>query len=360
VEEFLNKHHITDKVLAVGVSGGADSLALVLQAQEELAVFGRKVIALTVNHGLRPSAAAEAEYVGEIMKEYGIEHHILEWQGEKPGAGIEEAARIARYTLLKQWCDEHDVRVLMVAHHLRDQAETFLMRLQRGSGLDGLCCMREVGSWNGLKILRPLLGVEPEQLQDYLKKKNVVWINDESNESDEFLRCRIRKFLPELKEKSGITVRRIGEAVMNLQSAESFINEYATDVRTREVRDYFGAVFSFRHTDYLRWHKEIKFRILAQLCRKIYIPRAESVLQLLAKLDRIPFAGATLGEKEIFAAYGKIWIVPELSAKHKSSRKEWQQFIETYPEYKNEKIPHKGKLAILRVIAQKKEKLNDL
>lgn len=347
MERFLAKYQIRDEVLAVGVSGGADSMALVLQAREELALYGRKVVALTVNHGLRPSAAEEARYVGKVMAEHGIEHHILVWEGEKPSTGVEEAARTARYALIKEWCDTHGVKSLMVAHHVQDQAETFLMRLQRGSGLEGLCCMREVSYWNGLQILRPFLHTNPECLRDYLRRKNIAWIEDESNECDDFLRCRIRKFLPELAAKTGIVPARIDEAVSNLQSAESFLEAQVAEIKARDVAEEVEGVFSIRHTDYLRWHPEVKFRILAQLCRRSYIPRADSVLGVVEKLDRLPFSGVTLGGREIFSAYGKIWIVPEMAAKRKASRKLWQVLEQKEPAYKGRWLPHKVKLAIL-------------
>lgn len=348
MQEFLFKHNIKEKVLAVGVSGGADSLALVLMAREQLAVYGYKIIALTVNHGLRKSAAKEAEYVAQIMRQHNIEHHILNWQGEKPETGIEEAARLARYALLKQWCDENGVKVLLVAHHLLDQAETFLMRLQRGSGLSGLCAMREVSDFNGLKIVRPLLNVKPQVLKEYLNALNIKWIEDESNTDTKFLRNKIRKFLPNLSDTVGITPERIAEAADNLQSADDYIESQVDKIFAQTVKQYGSEVFCFTCADYLKWHREIKFRVLARLCRRRYIPRADSILQLAGALDKMPFAGMTLGGREIFTAYGKVWVVPEMMSKHKSTRKEWEDFTAENPQYKNVKVPHKARLALIK------------
>ncbi|MBP1531961.1 MAG: tRNA lysidine(34) synthetase TilS, partial [Alphaproteobacteria bacterium] len=216
--------------MAVGVSGGADSLALALKAKQELAVFGYKIIALTVNHNLRPSAAEEADYVAHIMARYKIEHHILEWKNNKPESGLEEAARLARYTLMKEWCESHKVQNLMVAHHLLDQAETFLMRLQRGSGLDGLCSIREVSNWNGLNILRPLLHTHPQELKNYLRQQNIQWVEDESNQDTKYLRNKVRKFLPLLEQNIDISAAKIDEAVQNLQSADEYIEEQVENI----------------------------------------------------------------------------------------------------------------------------------
>ena len=347
VEEFLNKHHIKDKVLAVGVSGGADSLALALISAKELAVFGRKIVALTVDHNLRPTSRQEADYVASVMQQYEIEHHILTWNGDKPQTGIEEAARHARFELMRQWCRENQVQCLLLAHHCQDQIETFLMRLQRGSGLEGLCAMREICYRDNLIILRPFLQKNPEELRQYLTQNNIRWIHDESNDDTRFLRNRIRHFLPELYKHTQINPQRIIDTVNNLQSAEGFIEEQVEKHKKQYLRKN-GNVISLRYSDYLSWHQEIKFRIFADICRQEYTPRAERTLSVLDKLNHLPFAGATLGGKEILLYHENIWIVPELKSKRKAYREVWKNFSLKHPEFKQQKIPHKAKLAILQ------------
>lgn len=350
MEELFAKYQIKDEVVAVGVSGGADSLALVLQAAEELAVFGRKIVALTVDHGLRPTSRLEAEYVAGLMQKYGIEHHILTWTGKKPTTGIEEAARQARYALIAEWCSQNNVRVLLTAHHAKDQAETFLMRLQRGSGLEGLCGIREYSVRDGLVILRPLLAVNPENLRDYLRQRAIVWVEDESNRDTTFLRGKIRQYLPELTENIGINIEKICNAVHNLQSAEDYIEQRLDLLLAHDVIWDFGTVCRFRYADYLNWHKEMKFRVLARLCRREYIPRAERILALVNALNTLPFTGATLGGREIVLAYDWVWVVPERISKRVQSRKLWAEFVLQHPLYKNIKMPHKAKLAILQKV----------
>lgn len=354
MEELFAKYQIKDEVVAVGVSGGADSLALVLQAAEELAVFERKIVALTVDHGLRPTSRLEAEYVAGLMQKYGIEHHILTWTGKKPTTGIEEAARQARYALIAEWCSQNNVRVLLTAHHAKDQAETFLMRLQRGSGLEGLCGIREYSVRDGLVILRPLLAVNPENLRDYLRQRAIVWVEDESNRDTTFLRGKIRQYLPELTENIGINIEKICNAVHNLQSAEDYIEQQLDLLLAHDVIWDFGTVCRFRYADYLSWHKEMKFRVLARLCRREYIPRAERILALVNALNTLPFTGATLGGREIVLAYDWVWVVPERISKRVQSRKLWAEFVLQHPLYKNIKMPHKAKLAILQKVGVKK------
>jgi len=348
VESFLLRHNIKNTTVAVAVSGGADSLALVLMAAEMYAVDGIKIVALTVDHRLRSTSAQEAEYVANLMKAHGIEHHTLVWDAAKPQTGIEEAARAARYELMREWCLRHDICYLMVAHHLLDQAETFLMRLQRGSGLKGLCCMREIVDWRGLKILRPLLHTKPQVMKDYLTERHILWVEDESNRDETFLRNKLRRYLPEFSHQTGIDVEKIDGAVQCLQSAENYIEEQTELLMRQYVKTDAGGVYSFKHSDYLRWHAEMKFRIIAQLCQRDYIPRSDRVLAVVDKLNRLPFSGQTLSDKEIFMAYGRVWIVPQLLAKHKATRAKWKEFVIQNPEYKTMKIPHKARLAILQ------------
>lgn len=345
---FLDKHNIKEKNIAIGVSGGADSLSLVLKAHEELRVYGYNIIALTVDHKLRPTSTTEAEYVAKIMKENNIEHHILTWNEEKPSCGIEEAARIARYNLINNWCEKNHISVLMIAHHILDQAETFLMRLQRGSGLEGLCSIREISKWKNLTLLRPLLHTHPDTLKKYLIDKNIKWIEDESNSNEDFLRVRLRNFLPIFTEKTGISVNKIDEAVTNLQSTENFMEMYIISLFENKIQKIASDIYSLKYTTYLSLHREIKFRFLAKILSKTYIPRADSILFLIKNLDKLPFSGMTLGGKEIFLAYDKIWIVPELKSKRKETRKSWKEFIEKNREYQNKKFPHKVRLAILQ------------
>ena len=184
--------------LAVAVSGGADSLALVLLADRWARRRGGAATALTVDHGLRPESAREAREVAGSLASLGIPHHVLEWRGPKPSAGVQAAARAARYELLTSWCRRAGVLHLLLAHHRDDQAETFLMRLARGSGASGLACMSAVVETADLRILRPLLGVPRDRLAAYLKKRRVGWIEDPSNRDPAYARTRIRAMLPVL------------------------------------------------------------------------------------------------------------------------------------------------------------------
>jgi len=184
--------------LAVALSGGPDSMALCLLADAWARRRGGRVIALTVDHRLRPESAAEAATVGQWMRDRAIEHHILPWSGARPRAAIQAEARAARYDLLSGWCRRFGVLHLALAHQLEDQAETFLMRLSRGSGTDGLAGMSAVSETPAVRVVRPLLAVGRARLTATLRARRQAWIEDPSNRDPAFARVRARQWLAAL------------------------------------------------------------------------------------------------------------------------------------------------------------------
>lgn len=199
---------------AVAVSGGADSLALLDLA----AALGRPFTALTVDHGLRPESAGDAAHVGRAAHALGVPHHVLRWEGEKPRSNLEAAARAARYRLMTAWCVAHRVPALLTAHTLDDQAETFLMRLARGSGVDGLAAMAERQDFAGLALVRPLLDVPRARLKARLVEKGLSWVEDAMNADPQFLRVRVRQAGAVL-EGLGLTPARLGETARVMRRA---------------------------------------------------------------------------------------------------------------------------------------------
>ena len=350
--DFLKKHHIEDNVLAVGVSGGADSLALVLLMHESLKAAGKKVVALTVDHGLRPESHDEAVYVQKLMEKEGIEHHILVWEGQKPQTGIEEAARNARYFLLSDWCQAHGVRCLCVAHHALDQAETFMIRLQRGSGLNGLCGMQEVSEMYGLKVLRPLLTVSPEFLKNYLRQRKIEWVTDSSNSSDDFLRVRVRKFLPQMEKAIGVSPERIVDTMAVLRRSRDYIQSQVTKFIKQHVRFWDACGASLALSVLIQQHDEIVYRVMSELIRTVahsdYTVCAEDVERLQKAVFTPRFRGATLGHCEIFVSQGKLWIVPELRLKKRMPRKVWEEFCDYNPSFEKYKLPYKLRVALVK------------
>lgn len=178
--------------LAVAVSGGGDSMALALLAHEWATARGGRITALTVDHRLRTEAAAEAAQVGAWCAARGIAHVILTRQGAAPASGIQAFARAARYALLEDWCRDHFVLHLLLAHQREDQAETLAMRAASGSGLDGLAGMASIVERDAVRLLRPLLVVSRATLRTYLLAHGQAWIEDPSNRNPAFTRVRVR------------------------------------------------------------------------------------------------------------------------------------------------------------------------
>jgi len=184
--------------LAVAVSGGADSMALLLLTQAWVKQKNGHVIALTVDHGLRPESAAEALQVQQWCKERDIKHHILTLPSfaiRHLSSGVQAVAREARYRLLTNWCKDHRILHLMTAHHRDDQAETLFLRLGRGSAIDGLACMPALSQMHGICLLRPLLALSKTELTAMLKQGGQPWIEDPSNQNPDYMRNRIRQAL---------------------------------------------------------------------------------------------------------------------------------------------------------------------
>lgn len=269
--------------VAVGVSGGADSLALMLLADGWARRRGGVVVGLTVDHGLRPESGREARRVAGWLKQRGIKHHILRWRGDKPRTGVEAAAREARYALLTGWCRRHGVLHLLLAHHREDQAETFLMRLARNSGPDGLAAMAGVVEFPDLRIVRPLLGTPRSRLQQVLENAGQEWIEDPSNRDTAHTRVRIRNALPML-EREGLTRRDIAAAAAGLGRTRAAMERETARLIAKAVDIYPMGYCRVRPEALRQAAPEFALRALTAAVTCIggrrYAPRSERMLRL--------------------------------------------------------------------------------
>ena len=210
--------------VAVALSGGADSKALTLLVNNWARHEGRTICALTVDHGLRPEAAREAQQMAEWCQGLHIQHTILTLDRTLPTTGIQEAARNERYRVMEEFCEHASIPALLVAHHMDDQAETVLMRLSRGSSIDGLGGMQTVRNLNGrVTLYRPLLDVPKQMLIDYLKQRDESWIEDPSNQKDDFTRVRLRKLMPALAHE-GLNASRFVTLADRMQSVREALD----------------------------------------------------------------------------------------------------------------------------------------
>lgn len=198
----------TDNPIIVAVSGGSDSIALLLLASSWAKSVDATLQVVTIDHGLRPEAAAEAGFVSGVSEGLGLPHLTLAWDGIKPDSGISQAARNARYELLEEFALDIGAKTILVGHTANDQAETILMRNargeegQQGRGLSGIAPLMLLPKRK--RLVRPLLNIGRGELRAYLKEMSQSWIEDPSNSDEAYERVRIRNAL-------GDDQRRIAE-----------------------------------------------------------------------------------------------------------------------------------------------------
>ena len=221
-----------DMHLGLAVSGGPDSLALLLLAT---AARPGLVEAATVDHGLRADSRGEAEMVAGFCEQLGVRHAILavKWK-QKPRTALQERARNARYGMLAGWAEARRLGALATAHHLDDQIETFVMRLGRGAGVQGLAGMRRTVSAPGsdLSLIRPLLGWRRTELEKICADAGVTPVEDPSNADAKFERVRVRQALAQLPE---IDVGAIGRSLTYLSQADAALRWAAANEWQRAV-----------------------------------------------------------------------------------------------------------------------------
>ncbi|PLX42337.1 MAG: tRNA lysidine(34) synthetase TilS [Hyphomicrobiales bacterium] len=302
--------------LALAVSGGADSTALMHLVHHWISKRSAapKISVLTVDHGLRAGAGAEARRVGASAAALGFPHHILRWRGEKPVRGVQEAARAARYGLMCGWCRDHGASHLLLAHHRQDQAETLMMRAARGSGPDGLCGMAALSRREGVWLARPLLELEPEALRGFLSERDLGWIEDPSNRDRRYERVRVRARLAAEGAARAEAERLLG-AVAGLTRAR-LRREAAIDALMR--RAVIASEGGFCHFDPAALRDagaEAASRALRRMVTGVggsaYPPRSKALEGLAERLLSDAMPGATLGGCRFFSRRGRIWAVRE-------------------------------------------------
>ncbi len=221
--------------LVIAVSGGPDSTALLMLVARwaKRLKSPPQILAVTIDHGLRPQSAAEAAAVKRLARRLGVAHRTLRWQGRKPKSGLQEAARIARYRLLAQTAAACGHAHIVTAHTLDDQAETMLFRLARGSGLSGLAGIAAVSLAPGTNegemfLVRPLLRMPKSRLIATLKAAGIAYAEDPSNIDPRFTRARLRALMPALA-REGLHAQGLSRLAMRMRRAEAAI-EFAVGV----------------------------------------------------------------------------------------------------------------------------------
>jgi tRNA(Ile)-lysidine synthase len=269
--------------IGVAVSGGSDSVALL----HLMAAAGKPVQAVTINHDLRDEAADEARFVAGLCVGLGVPHDVLVWDHGVVAGNLPDAARRARYGLMAGWARSKGVACVMLGHTADDQAETVLMGLARGAGLDGLCGMRASWVLDGVRFERPLLDVTRTELRGYLTRAGVGWVDDPTNDDVLYQRVKARQALAVLR-PLGITVEGLGDVARNLAAARQALVAGVAEAAARGARESAGALILDRGA-FLALPGELRRRLLIAALRWVsgteYAPRAEAVLRLQAAIE---------------------------------------------------------------------------
>ncbi len=277
-EPLLDYNH-----LGLAVSGGSDSVALMVLASgwRERRPGAPKLSVLCVDHGLRAEAAREAVQVSDWASGLGLPHAVLQWAGDKPNSGLQAAARQARYDLMAAWCVRNQAQTIVTGHTLDDQAETVLMRLGRGSGVDGLSGMPVAGGapW---PLIRPFLAVSRVRLRASLRQIGHGWIDDPSNDDSGFERVRVRRALAVLGE-CGVDAKAIARSAERLARARQALEQQAFALHETAVSEEADGRVLIELDAFRRSPAETRIRLLQMVLHK----RGGQAALRLAALERL-------------------------------------------------------------------------
>ena len=272
--------------IGIGVSGGGDSMALLLLSAEWAHNNNRSLKVVTIDHGLRPGSPSECTYVKNISDKLAIEHTTLKWL-EKPSGNLQNSARGARHKLFSDWTKIKKVSVVLLGHTLDDNAETIISRLIRGSGIDGLTGISKNKTINSLTLFRPLITITREDLRRYLQEKEISWIDEPSNYDERFDRVKIRNLLPQLS-GVGLTANKLVALSGHMERAKEALNYEVFSFAKQNVQQTIWGDLEINLDAFIKTSKEYQFRLLAVALRwisgKFYRPRFNSLERLLALL----------------------------------------------------------------------------
>ena len=297
--------------IAVAVSGGPDSMALILLAERWARQQDGQAWALTVDHGLRPESAEEACTVAGWLASRAIPHEILVWTSDKPTSGIQEAARDARYQLLAQWCRAHGVLHLLTAHHREDQVETHLIRRRAGSGIDGLAGMSAVRELAGCRLVRPLLAVPRARLLALLAQEDQPFLRDPSNLNPAFERARLRLHPAVIPEDVVTELHACGAARIERERAHD-------DLLARTVSLHPAGFAMLEPSALSSVEAELAERLLGRVAACVgtarYPARRARLARLRAELIARPDRARTLGGCRFVPWRGRLLVLREPAA----------------------------------------------
>jgi tRNA(Ile)-lysidine synthase len=294
----------TAPALVLAVSGGPDSMALLwLVARWRKALgSGPQLLAVTVDHGLRPEAAREARLAKQVARNLDVPHRTVRWRGPKPATGLPAAARAARYDLLARAARAHGATHILTAHTQDDQAETFIMRMARGSGLAGLAAMARQSGRDGVWLVRPFLQIPKARLVATLERAKLGFALDPTNHDIRFTRPRLRALMPVLAAE-GCDSRNLARLAQRLARANAALEllvdgaERYLAVKNGGARHPGSAAQCFDARDFAALSEEIRLRLLVRIIGRIGHEGPAELGKVEALMAALQQAGAKTTEK---------------------------------------------------------------
>tara|TARA_B110000967_G_scaffold153879_1_gene158443 strand:+ start:1315 stop:2355 length:1041 start_codon:yes stop_codon:yes gene_type:complete len=292
LEKFIKK-----KTYLVALSGGPDSLALTALSKIYSNDKKNKIFFVLVDHGIRSNSSKEAQAVKSLLKKKKIQLNILK-NREKINKNIQSHARDIRYKLLLDFCKKNKIKFILTGHHRDDQIETFLIRLSRGSGIQGLSSMKKVSTINNkIKLIRPLLDEKKKDLNILAKRYFGKIFKDPSNTNQKYLRTKIRELAKQF-EKSGIKNDQIISSINNLGVTRDTLNNYIARVEISCIKKKKNFL-TISLNNFLLENNEIQLKVLSNCIKNVsknyYPPRAKKILNLLTRVRSDRNLKATLG-----------------------------------------------------------------
>jgi len=317
--EFLKTFKKTEK-LAVAVSGGPDSLALVYLAKCYSILNNVKINFYHVDHRLRPESNLEAKKIKLLLKKLDINCKILVWKGTKPNSNIQSIARKKRYSLIHDLSKKDKVKFILVAHHLDDLYENFFIRLLRGSGLKGLISFNQYqfNYSDSIKVLRPLINTKKQDLINISQKVFNFYLEDPSNNNTTFKRVRMRNLINNLQ-LEGLDENKFKLTLKNLTHTNVAINYYVKeniDLNSKYLIKKKAYILRYKFFDQ---PQETVFRSLSIILREVgkryYPSRGKSIEDLIVKIRSKKFNKVTLSNCIIEKVSNSIIIYKEIVKK---------------------------------------------
>ena len=251
------------KVLAIAVSGGGDSMALMALLSEWLRNRDVELSIVSVNHGLRAEAFDECNRVAEFSHNFGLKHKTITLDPDKWSGNLQAAARYWRYKALGDWAKSQNINTIALGHTLSDQAETVLINLSRASGVDGLSAMPEKLCNDGINWVRPLLGLSRATLRNYLKDKGISWVEDPTNQLQDQARIRARTWLMTTNEL-GVTANKLALTAKHMQRTRKVLEHMTRKALNRIVSVNNAGEYALC-PEFWNLHEEIQLRLFAGL-----------------------------------------------------------------------------------------------